>query len=55
MERIILIAREGMILTNGEAYGREIYLGLGDNAENWCEMPLSEYEEIMRRETPYDQ
>lgn len=41
-----LIASEGTILTNGSAYGTEIYLGKNDSAENWHEISLEEYEEI---------
>lgn len=42
-----LIASEGMILTNGEVYGREIYLGCNDSAENWHEITSEEYENIL--------
>lgn len=41
-----LIASEGTILTNGSAYGTEIYLGKNDSAENWHEISLDEYEQI---------
>ena len=41
-----LIASEGTILTNGSAYGTEIYLGKNDSAENWHEILLEEYEKI---------
>ena len=33
-----LTAAEGMTLTNGEAYGKEIYLGCNDDAFNWREI-----------------
>ena len=33
-----LTASEGMTLTNGEAIGKEIYLGKHDSAENWREI-----------------
>ena len=50
IEKIIelkkLIASEGTILTNGSAYGTEIYLGKNDSAENWHEISLDEYEQI---------
>ena len=42
-----LTASEGMILTNGEVYGREIYLGCNDSAENWHEITSEEYENIL--------
>ncbi len=41
-----LTASEGMILTNGEAYGKEIYLGCNDSADNWHEITEAEYNEI---------
>ena len=37
-----LEASEGMTLTNGEVYGKEIYLGVNDAPENWSEIPESE-------------
>ena len=42
-----LTAAEGMTLTNGEAYGKEIYLGKNDSPENWQEITDAEYEKIM--------
>jgi hypothetical protein len=33
-----LTAAEGMTLTNGEAYGKEIYLGCNDSVDNWHEI-----------------
>ena len=42
-----LTASEGYILTNGEAYGKEIYLGKNDSAENWHEITDAEYAEII--------
>ena len=48
MERIKLSASEGMILTNGEAYGTEINLGSGDCPDNWREITKDEFEEEMK-------
>ena len=42
-----LTADEGMVLTNGEAYGKEIYLGIYDSAENWHEITDAEYAKIL--------
>lgn len=42
-----LTAAEGMILTNGEAYGKEIYLGKNDSPDNWHEITDAEYEKIL--------
>ena len=44
MERIRLNANEGMILTNGEAYGRIVSLGVNDKPENWYEITEEEYQ-----------
>ena len=44
--RIKLTAAEGMVLTNGETFGKEVYLGTGDCAENWHEITEEEYEKI---------
>ena len=45
-----LTAAEGMILTNGEAFGKEIYLGKNDSAENWHEITQAEYDEILKEQ-----
>ena len=42
-----LIASEGFTLTNGEAYGKEVYLGKYDSPENWHEITDAEYEAIL--------
>ena len=42
-----LTADRGKVLTNGEAYGTEIYLGKGDSPENWHEITAEEYEAIL--------
>ena len=43
-----LTAAEGMTLTNGQAYSKEIYLGKNDKPENWHEITDAEYEEILK-------
>ena len=43
---IKLIASDGMILTNGEAFGKEVYLGTGDSPDNWHEITEEEYNKI---------
>lgn len=47
---IKLTASEGMVLTNGKAYGKEIYLGCNDKEENWHEITEAEYEKILAEE-----
>lgn len=42
-----LEASDGMMLTNGESYGKTVYLGVGDSAENWHEITDDEYNAIM--------
>lgn len=45
-----LTAAEGMTLTNGEAYGKEIYLGVNDSPDNWHEISDEEYEKIVAKQ-----
>lgn len=48
-------ADEGMYLTNGETYGKIIYLGKNDATENWHEITETEYEQIInQRESEVD-
>ena len=42
-------ASTGMVLTNGEAYSKEIYLGKNDNTDNWYEITEEEYEVILEK------
>lgn len=46
-----LTASEGMTLTNGEAYGKQVFLGSGDSASNWREIPDAEAEVLTARYT----
>ena len=39
---ITLTADEGMVLTSGEVYSTQVYLGIHDSPENWHEVPASE-------------
>ena len=56
MNRLKMKATEGMILTNGETYGRVVYLGSGDSPDNWHEITEEEYGkrmEAQNRETDH--
>ena len=38
----VLTASEGMVLTNGETYSTQVYLGIYDSPENWKEIPIGD-------------
>ena len=40
---VMLTASEGHILTDGENYGRIVYLAQGDEGEKWYEITETEY------------
>ncbi|MBR6793332.1 MAG: hypothetical protein IKM48_03105 [Clostridia bacterium] len=42
-----LQATPGMVLTNGEVYGTEIYLGVNEVVTGWYEITEKEYEAIL--------
>lgn len=48
-----IVASEGMILTDGTIYGMKIFLAEGRSAEEFYEIPLEEYEQMMEQEVPY--
>ena len=48
--RKIIYADEGKILTNGEIYGRQIFLAEGVSETDFHEITEAEYEEILRKE-----
>lgn len=47
MERIMLKAREGYVLTNGTDYGKIIYLANGVNPYDYYEITEEEYNKIL--------
>ena len=50
VERIKLTATDGMVLTNGAVFGKEVYLGSSDKAENWHEITEEEAKEIQKEQ-----
>ena len=50
IEIIKLVPSEGMVLTNGNVYSKEVYLGCNDKPENWHEITEAEYEAILAEE-----
>ena len=47
----VLKADENMTLTNGEAFGKVVYLGKNDCADNWHEITDEEAEALQNTET----
>lgn len=43
----VLTADDGMKLTNGEAFGTTVRLGVNDSADNWHEVTEAEAEQMM--------
>ena len=54
MKRIVINASEGMVLTNGEVYGKTIYPSINDSPESWYEITQEEYERIMKEREEHD-
>lgn len=52
MELNKITANEGMILTNGEVYGKSISLGVNDSIDNWWEITEDEYNKIANLQEP---
>ena len=48
--RRILTANDGMILTNGEVYGTQIFLAEGVDASAFYEITREEYEDILSKQ-----
>lgn len=42
-----IMASDSFVLTNGEVYGKIIYLGVNDSPDNWHEITEEEYAEII--------
>jgi hypothetical protein len=48
--RTTLYADEGMILTDGEHFGKIVHLEIGADASKWYEITEARYEELMKAE-----
>lgn len=43
-----ITASEGMTLTDGETFSKEVYLGVNDSPANWYEIPDAEAAEKLK-------
>lgn len=50
IELIKLTADEGMTLTNGEVFGKTVYLGCNDSPDNWHEITDEEAAKLQEAE-----
>ena len=48
--RIKLTASEGMMLTDGESYGKEVFLAVDADAGSWHEITEEEHEAIQKEQ-----
>lgn len=47
--RIKLTASDGMVLTDGETYGKVVALAVDESADKWHEITEEEYNEIQAK------
>jgi len=45
--RIKLTASEGMVLTDGESYGKEVFLAEDADSSKWYEITQEKYDSLM--------
>lgn len=50
IQRILLTAEKGRVLTDGTHYCKEVYLAENESAEKWYEITDIEYNRIMESE-----
>ena len=50
MERKVLKASEGMVLTNGEVYGKTIYIADDAYESDFTEITQAQYDEVLTKE-----
>ena len=48
-QRITLYAEDGMVLTDGEHFGRTVHLAVGADTSKWHEITEAEYQETYAR------
>lgn len=53
-KQFILKADDNMVLTNGESFGRVVYLGKNDSPENWQEITKEEASCFQKNEVKGD-
>lgn len=46
IEKNVLTAEEGKVLTNGSTYSKQVWLGINDSVDNWNEVDESDAEEV---------
>ena len=49
-----ITAAEGMVLTNGETFATELWLGDGDSADNWREITVEEAEKLQATDIDFE-
>ena len=49
--RTIIYADDGMVLTDGKIYGKQIYLAEGIDADSFYEITDGEYSRVMAEQT----
>lgn len=48
IEKNVLTADEGKVLTNGSTYSKQVWLGINDSVNNWNEVDTPEdFEEVI--------
>ena len=50
IEKNILKADEGKVITNGETFATVVYLGKNDSPLNWTEITEEEYHQILQEQ-----
>lgn len=54
MDRIVLYASEGKILTDGKTYGKVIFLAVGESADTYTEITEADFLQIVENGTSFD-